>query len=154
MKTIMILVTVAFKWNSNMNQLFIVFFCKIFISIFSIFFFYQGFLSWTLTTHSTAGEGRAPSFIPLYHFRPLTNIQTFICNFVREMTITYHLYLPDCHSMRFTTFLNYHLTDDVMLIFVCLLDDLILDSVEAIWHCKLVDLNLHQLSPLYYKWTN
>ena len=42
------------------------------------FFFYQGFLSRTLTTHKTAGEGRGPSFIPFYHFYPLTNIQTFI----------------------------------------------------------------------------
>ena len=53
------------------------------------FFFYQGFISQTLTTHRTAGEGRGPSFIPLYHFHPLTNIQTFICNFACEMTITY-----------------------------------------------------------------
>ena len=53
------------------------------------FFFYQGFLSRTLTTHRTAGEGRGPSFIPLYHSHPLTNIQTFICNFTCEMTITY-----------------------------------------------------------------
>ena len=35
---------------------------------------------WQLT-HRTAGEGRGPSFIPLYHFHLwLTNIQTFICN--------------------------------------------------------------------------
>ena len=53
------------------------------------FFFYQGFLSRTLTTDRTAGEGRGPSFIPLYHFHLLTNIQTFICNFAGEMTITY-----------------------------------------------------------------
>ena len=53
------------------------------------FFFYQGFLSQTLKTHRTAGKGRGPSFIPLYLFHALTNIQTFICNFAREMTITY-----------------------------------------------------------------
>ena len=53
------------------------------------FFFYQGFFSRSLTTHRTAGEGRGPSLIPLYHFHPLTNIQTFTCNFAREMTITY-----------------------------------------------------------------
>ena len=53
------------------------------------FFFYQGFLSRTLTTHRTAGERRGPFFIPLYHFHPLTNIQTFIYNFACEMTITY-----------------------------------------------------------------
>ena len=53
------------------------------------FFFYQGFLSRTLKTHRTAEKGRGPSFIPLSYFHPLTNIHTFICNFAREMTITY-----------------------------------------------------------------
>ena len=87
------------------------------------FFFYQGFLSRTLTTHRTAGEGRVTThrtagegrvtthrtagegrgsrgsrgsrgrerdhLIPIYHFHPLTNIETFICNFAREMIITY-----------------------------------------------------------------
>ena len=41
-----------------------------------VFFFYQGFFSQTLTIHRTAGEGRGPSFIPLYHFYLLTNIET------------------------------------------------------------------------------
>ena len=52
------------------------------------FFFYQGFLHrhWRFTGLQ-GGEG--PSFIPLYHFHPLTNIETFICNFACEMTITY-----------------------------------------------------------------
>ena len=45
---------------------------------FFCYFFYQGFLSETLTIHRTAREGRGPSFIPLYHFHPLTNLQTFI----------------------------------------------------------------------------
>ena len=49
------------------------------------FFFYQGFLSKTLTIHRTAGEGRGPTFIPLYRFHSLTNIETFICNFACEM---------------------------------------------------------------------
>ena len=53
------------------------------------FFFLLGFLSRALATHETAGEGREPFFIPLYHFDPLTNIQTFVYNFAREMTITY-----------------------------------------------------------------
>ena len=53
------------------------------------FLFYQGFFSRTLTTHRTAGERRGQSFIPLYHFHPFTNIQTFICNFACEMAITY-----------------------------------------------------------------
>ena len=34
-------------------------------------FFYQGILS--RTTHRTAGEGKGPYFIPLYHFHSLTN---------------------------------------------------------------------------------
>ena len=54
-----------------------------------LFFFYQGFLSRTLITHRTAGEGRGPFFITLYHFDLLTNIQTLICNFACKMTITY-----------------------------------------------------------------
>ena len=53
------------------------------------FFFYQGFLSQTLTIQRTAGEGNGPSFIPLYHFHLLTNIQAFINNFACEMTITH-----------------------------------------------------------------
>ena len=72
----------------------------------NFFFFLSGFSSQTLTIHGTAREGRGPSFIPLYHFHPLTNIETFICNFAFEMTIT-----PDCYSMRFTTLSNYHLSD-------------------------------------------
>ena len=77
------------------------------------FLFFQGFLSQTLTIRRTAGEGRGPSFIPFYHFHPLTNIQIFICNFACEVIITYfqsqHLYLPGCYSMRFTILSNYHL---------------------------------------------
>ena len=54
-----------------------------------MFFFLSGFLPQTLKIHRAAGEGRGPSFIPLYHFHPLTNIETFICNFACEMNITY-----------------------------------------------------------------
>ena len=54
-----------------------------------LFFFLSGFSSQTLTIHRTAGEGRGPSFITLYHFHPLTNIQTFLWNFASEITITY-----------------------------------------------------------------
>ena len=93
--------------------------------------FYHDFLSRTLTTHRTGLEGRGPFFIPLYHFHPLTNIQTFICNFACEMTITYFnriacIYqtatrwdLPPC---RITIWL----IDDVKFVLVCLLDDSIL----------------------------
>ena len=91
------------------------------------FFFYQDFLSRTLTTHRTAGEGRGPFFfIPLYHFHPLTNIQ--LCRWD-----DYHIFLiaplvfTRLTAMRFTTLSNYHwLIDDVKLVFfVCLLNDLI-----------------------------
>ena len=54
-----------------------------------IYIFYQGFLSRALMTHRTAQEGKGPSFILCYHFHPLMNIQTFICNFACDMTITY-----------------------------------------------------------------
>ena len=53
------------------------------------FFFLPEFSFTDTEIHRTAGEGRGPSFIPLYHFHPLMNIETFICNFACEMTITY-----------------------------------------------------------------
>ena len=53
------------------------------------FFFLSGVSSQTLTIHRTAEEGRGASFIPLYHFYPLTNIETFICGFACEMIITF-----------------------------------------------------------------
>ena len=86
----------------------------------------------------TAGEGKGPSFIPLYISYQLTNIQTFSCNFTYEMIIRYFwwhcLYLPDCYSVRLTTLSNYiWFIDNVMLIFVCLLDELILDF----YYCNL-----------------
>ena len=121
-----------------------------------LFFFYQGFLSRTLTTHRIAGEGRGLSFIPLYHFQQLTNIQTFICNCACEMTITYfwshRLYLPDCYFMRFTTVSNYHLIDwwcDIKFLFVYVMIWFYLFFCYNILRGKPVDLNSHQLSPLY-----
>ena len=58
-------------------------------ALFFFFFFLSGFSSQALTIHGTAREGREPSFIPLYHFHPLSSIETFICNFACETTITY-----------------------------------------------------------------
>ena len=92
-------------------------------------FFYQDFLSQTLTIHKTAGVERGLGFIPLYHFHFLTKIQTFICNFACETR-----WLARIFNRLVTTRLLldeiYHLIklplDDAMLIFVCLLDDLIL----------------------------
>ena len=76
-------------------------------------FFYQGFLSQTLMIHRTAGEGRGPSFISLYYFYLLTNIETFICNFACDLNITYfklkRLCLPN--SVKFMTLSNDHFID-------------------------------------------
>ena len=62
---------------------------KLLLHLPKFFFFCQGFPSHTLTIHRTAEEGRGLSFISLYHVHPLTNIETFICNFECEVTITY-----------------------------------------------------------------
>ena len=42
-------------------------------------------------THDSQGrrERRGASFISLYYFHPLTNIQAFVFNFAFEMTIKY-----------------------------------------------------------------
>ena len=50
------------------------------------FFFLSGFSS---QTQDYSQDSRGPFFIPLYHFHPLTNIETLICNFACEMTTTY-----------------------------------------------------------------
>ena len=50
-------------------------------------FFLSGFSSQTLTIPRTVGKTRGLSFILLYHFHLLTNIETFVCNFACYMTI-------------------------------------------------------------------
>ena len=125
------------------------------------FFVYPGFLSRTLMTHRTTGEGKGPSFIPLYYFHPLTNIQSFTWNFACEMTI--HIFNRTAciyqTAIRWV-FPRYRMTiwsiDDVTLVFlVCLRNDLILAfCVTAIWDGKPVDASSHRLSPLYYKRTD
>ena len=92
----------------------------------------KSFLSRTLTTHRTAGERRGLFFISLYHFHPLTNIQTLNCSFCRRDD--YHMFL--IAPLVFTRLLldeilpPYRITiwliDDVKFVLVCLLDDLIL----------------------------
>ena len=54
------------------------------VFFFSIRVFFHG--HWQLTGQQGKGGDH---LIPLCHFHPLTNIQTSICNFAREMTITY-----------------------------------------------------------------
>ena len=61
--------------------------------------------SLTDTDDSKNSKGRVGGhFCSFCQFHPLTNIQTFICNFARE-TITIYF-----HSLRFTTLLNYYLS--------------------------------------------
>ena len=115
----------------------------------SIFFFYQGFLSRTRMIHRTAGEGRGPFFIPLYHFHPLMNIQTFICNFACEMTI--HIFNRNACIYQtatrwyFTTLSNYHLFDWLMMwslfLFTWWFDTRFL--LQQFWYGKPVDSNYH-----------
>ena len=126
-----------------------------------LFFFLLGFFLRTLITQRKAQEGRGLYFIPLYHLHPLTDIQAFICNFAREMTILCKIFNRNtCIYQTATRWelppyqITLWLIDDVMLIFVCLLGDLILGYVTAIWHENPVDSNSHQLSSLYYKGTH
>ena len=125
------------------------------------YFFYPRFLSRTQTTHRTAGEGRGPSFIPLYHFRPLMNIQTIICNFVCERWLPHIFNRIACICQTATRWnlpfyrITILLIDNVTFVFVCLRVDLFLAFfVTAIWEGKPVDSSSHRLSPLYYKRTD
>ena len=131
------------------------FFCFCFFGV----FFYQGFLSRTLTTHRTAGEGRGPS---LFHSTTSTRSRTF-----RHLFATLHVrwlsHIFNCTACIYQTatrwdlplyWITIWLFHDVMLISVCVFDVLILVFVTAIWERKPVDLNSHWLSPLYYKRTD
>ena len=123
------------------------------------FFFYQGFLSRTLTTRWTAGKGGD-------HF--LLNSTTSTCSQTfRHLFATLHVRWlwpifnrTACIYQTATRwdFPAYRITiwliNDVMLIVICLLVDLNLGFVIAILHEKSVYSNSHQLSSLYYKQTN
>ena len=115
-------------------------------------FFYLGFLSRTLTTHMTTGEGREPSFIPFYHFHPLRNIQTFILQLCAWDE--YHMFL--IAPLVFTRLVLdeiYHLIEllfdwlmmRLWFLFVYLLIWFKV-FVTAIWHWKPVGSNSHRLS--------
>ena len=89
---------------------------------FQFFFFCQGFLSRTLTTHRAIGEGRGPS---LSHSITSTRSRTF-----RHLFSTLHVrwisYISNCTACILPPYrITIWLVDDVMLIFVCLLVDLI-----------------------------
>ena len=101
------------------------------------FFFLSGFSLQTLTIHRTAGGGRGPSFIPLYHFHPLTIIETFICNFACEMTIIFYstLPLPPAHDhwdiyLQLCMWDDYHVFLIVTPVFTRLLIDEIYHLIE------------------------
>ena len=95
----------------------------------SFFFFLSGFSLETLTIHRTAGEGRGPSFIPLYHFHPLMNIETFICNFACKIFKTR---IFNCNACVLPLDEIYHLIELPFewlvegAMFACLLDELLL----------------------------
>ena len=91
-----------------------------------VFFFYQGFLSRTLTTHRTAGEGRGPSYstLPLPPAHEHSDIYLQLCTWDG-----YHIFL--IVTLAFTKLLLdeiYHMLKllfdsfmDVILVFVYLL---------------------------------
>ena len=128
--------------------------------VFEIFFFYQGFLSRTLTTHRTAGEGRGPF---LFHSTTSTRSWTF-----RHLFATLHVrWLSHIFNRNaciyqtatrwdFTTLSNYHLIDwwcEVCFsLFTWWFDTRFL--LQQSWYRKPVDSNSHRLSPLYYTRTD
>ena len=67
---VLIIFSVDFRWFPFTLSITHVFLWPGFIH----FFFLSEFFSQTLTIHRTAGERRGPSFIPLYQFHPLMNI--------------------------------------------------------------------------------
>ena len=122
-----------------------------------IVFLSQGFLSRTLMTHRTAGEGRGQSFIPLYHFNPPTNIHTFILDLCSQDDYPMFLItLPGFTRLLLNAI--YHLVellfDWLMMWYWFLFIYLMIwfkDFVTAIWHWKPVESNSHRLSSLHYK---
>ena len=91
-----------------------------------LFFFYQGFLSQTLTILRTVGEGgdhRLFDSTTSICSRTLKHL--FAALHVRWLSRIFNhntCFLPDCYFMRFATLSNYHLINDAII--VCLLDEL------------------------------
>ena len=130
----------------NITPLYIGFF-------FSVRVFFHG--HWQLTGQQRKGGDH---LIPLYHFpRSRTFRHLFVTLHVRWLSHIFNrsacIYQAatrwDLPPYRITIWL----IDDVILIFVCLLE-LILGFVTAIWHEKPVDSSSHRLSSLYYKRTD
>ena len=103
-----IYVVVTFKVrHCQSDKLSCYFFCNFILGEAAvIFFFYQGFLSQTLAIYRAAEKVRELSFISLYHFRPITNIQTFIGNFACGSNLTlYTLLLSPSKKDRLLSFI-------------------------------------------------
>ena len=93
-------------------------------------FFLSGF-SFTDTDDSQESEEESgPSFIPLYHFHPLRNIQIYISTlYVRWLSHIFNCTACIYQTATWWDLPPYWITillTDVILIFVCLLDGLIL----------------------------
>ena len=110
------------------------------------------------TDTDNSQDSRGPSFLLLYHFHKYSDIYLLATLHVGGLS---HIFNRNACIYQTATWWDlppYRITiwliDDVMLIFVCLLDELILGFVTAIWHEKLVNSNSHWLPSLYYKRTD
>ena len=108
---------------------------------------------WRLT-----GQQWRPSFIPLYHFYPLKHSDIYLQHCMWD---DYHKILIALLVFTWLLLSEIHYfielpiwLIDVILIFVCLLNNLILGFCYSNSDGKSVDSNSHQLSPLHYKWTD
>ena len=123
------------------------------------YYFLSGF-SFTDTGDSQDSKGSEGTiFFSLYHFQPLTNIQTSICNFACEITMAYfwshRLYLPDSTRWDLPPYwITIWLIDDTMLFLFVYLIIWFYVFVTTIRLKKLVHLSSHRLSPWYYKRTD
>ena len=126
-------------------------------------FFLSGF-SFTDTDNSQDSWGREGDHL-LFHSTTSTRSRTlrhlFATLHVRWLSRIFNrnacVYQTACYSMRYTTLLNCHLIDWLMMqcLFVYLIE--LIDSrflLQRFWHWKPGDLSSHRLSPLYYKWTD
>ena len=108
----------------------------------------------------TGQQGKGGDYI-LFHSTTSTGSQTFRHLFAAMRMRRSHIFNRNaCIYQTVTRWdlppyrITIWLIDDVMLILVCVLDDLSLGFVTAFWHEKQVDSNSHQLSSLYYKRTD
>ena len=125
-----------------------------------LFFFYQDFLSRTLTTHRTAWEGRGTIFystLPL----PLSSHQ-YLDIYFATLRVTWLSYISNRTACIYQAAPQWDLPP-IELLFAwlmmwCWLFVYLLiwfrASVTAIWHWRPVDWNSQQLSSLYYKRTD